>query len=216
MKIKKLEQLISDMPGSSPILAWSGGKDSSFLLQLMLELGAKFSVLTLHHLWDRAQHRFVLEMIERHGLTVFFYSPLRIDFTPPHVTLDYLIGGKLIKRVMDHVHAETRCGLDAGREALKERLLQPVYIWDVTVVGTKSTDQHPLVSAFDFEDSPNHRFIRPLWDWTDEEVIEETQRRGYFLDESGPDTGDFVACMACVGAKEKVFCYKTGTMIEGV
>jgi 3'-phosphoadenosine 5'-phosphosulfate sulfotransferase (PAPS reductase)/FAD synthetase len=202
----------------SPVLAWSGGSDSTLLLHLMLELNLDFSILTFHHLWTREQRQFVVDTVARKQLTVFFYSPVNINYTGKYVTAGYMMGNTLIHTVMDHVPAEN-CGLDVGRAAVKDSRLQPGYLWDLTIVGTKRTDRHELVDQFNFKDEGGHRFIKPLWDWTDAEVKDEAASRGYELDQRPypvGDTGSYIACMACMDTKERVYCPKAKQMITGI
>jgi 3'-phosphoadenosine 5'-phosphosulfate sulfotransferase (PAPS reductase)/FAD synthetase len=216
--LNELKDTLSNLNAQRPILAWSGGKDSTFLLQLMLSMGLRFSVLTLHHLWTKEQFKFVKDMIEEHKLTVFFYAPLAVNYTRPYVTVDYQMGGTVIKKIMDHYHSN-RCGLDAGREAVAEQHLQPPYIWDATVVGTKKSDSHELVDRFDFKDVPGHRFIKPLWDWTNDQVVDTAEALGFKLDrrdDPRADTGHYVACMACLETDASVYCPKEGRSIRGI
>lgn len=216
--LKELEHSLVTMGAKNPVLAWSGGKDSTFLLQLMLDLKLRFSVLTLPHLWTKDQFSFVKDLIGKHSLSVFFYAPLGVNYMRPHVTVNYQMGGTVITRVMDHYYSE-RCGIDAGREAVTETHMQPPYIWDLTVVGTKRTDKHELVERFDFKDTDGHRFFKPLWDWTDDQVLDTIEKKGYMVDKrTDPrvDTGHYVGCMACLDTSEAVYCPKVKRSIQGV
>lgn len=208
----------------NPILCWSGGKDSTFLLMLMHKMGYdKIPVLVFPHFWSRKQKTYLTSMVNKLKLTAYFYSPVSLRYTPPYIQADYVLGNRVVPIVMDHI-AGDGCGLDVGINALKDSALQPGYTWDLTIIGTKESDTHPLVKKFDLENfiSEGYDVIAPLWDWTDGEVLGGCRKLGFELDErvytdgdDTADTGHFISCMACIGAKKRVYCPKVKSMING-
>ena len=60
-KIEKLHQDLTTIVESSvnPILSWSGGKDSTFLLSKLQELGYTIPVLVFPHFWSQYQLEFI-------------------------------------------------------------------------------------------------------------------------------------------------------------
>lgn len=224
--IEKQLKLMGDLTdlltkSKNPVIAWSGGKDSTLLVTLALQMNFKPAVLSFPHFWTVKQMEFMTGVVDQNKLTVFNYSPTEINYQPPYITATYWMGGVPIKLIMDHIPTK-RCGIDVGRKATAESALQPAYLWDVTVVGTKKTDRHELVHDFTFQDTDKHRFATPLWDWTDDEVVEAAKTFGVNLDlraqtdDPEGDTGNFMACMACVGHKERVYCPKVNKYIQGV
>lgn len=221
--MSKLERLKLNLveilnKAKDPVLCWSGGKDSNFLLQVTKELGYNLPVLVFPHLWSEHQKEFIKKMVEKLKLTAFFYTPNRINFDPPYVGSFYNFQNVEIPVISDHIDDPTRCGIDVGLQ-INFNSPRPRYHWDKTLVGSKKSDTHPLIDLLDFQ---HLKVETPLWDWTDEEVLEITQELDYYFDErvylhndETADTGNFVACMKCVGTEE-VFCPKEQRNIRGV
>lgn len=221
--MSKLEVLYTDLhdiveQANDPVLCWSGGKDSNFLLQVLKNMGYNVPVLVFPHLWSEHQKEFIKKMVTELKLTAFFYSPNRINFDPPYVGSFYNFQNCEIPIIADNIYDQTRCGIDIGRK-ITFNSPKPYYHWDVTIVGSKKADKHPLVGVLDFT---NLSVKTPLWDWTDSEVLSETRRLNFYYDErvydngdEKADTGNFVACMNCVGTND-VFCPKENKTIKGI
>jgi hypothetical protein len=213
-KIRLLKnQLESEVKAATrAALLFSAGKDSVLLLHLMA--GLEFDLIAFPHLWNSRQRLAVLNQLSDRPL--FFYSPTAVDFASPYAKITYMIGGHPFRVCMEH-KPSTRCGLEIGQRAIAEAAIQPYYYWDVTLTGTKALDEI-MDQPFRFEDlcSESHRFLTPLWDWTDSEVIEALVSEG--IDYVDTDTGTFEACMACVETPttEEVYCPKRETMTQGL
>jgi 3'-phosphoadenosine 5'-phosphosulfate sulfotransferase (PAPS reductase)/FAD synthetase len=197
----------------NPILCWSGGKDSTFLLlSLIKQLKYSIPVLTFSHFWDKSQKEFIKSFIQKYGITVFFYRPVDNNFQNPYLITRYLVGNTPMPVIFDHVEDTSRCGIDVGKKALEGPL--SFYIWDKTITGAKSTDTHELVEKLDFNQfESTTQIVTPLWDWTDEEVLDHMKELGYEINPQ--DTGEYRACMRCISDHE-VFCPKVQTTIRGV
>lgn len=220
----KLDHLQEDLHGilqsaRDPVLCWSGGKDSTFLLLLAKKLNYNLPVLMFSHFWTRRQKEFIKEIIQKHEVTAFFYRPTRLEYIKPYVVAQYSVGNSEMPVIFDHFHNNTRCGLDLGAEVLQGPY--PLYLWDITLTGSKKSDSHPLLEKLDFENfQSSTQIVCPLWDWTDEEVIEATATLGFdfnfkaYQDEEY-DTGNFIACMNCQDVGE-VYCPKLGKTIQGI
>lgn len=219
--MNKLEKLKVDIQkivtdSTSPILCWSGGSDSTFLLSITKNLGYNLPALCFNHFWNKFQLEFIQKIVQQYKTQCFFYRPSRLDFENNSIIAYYSVGDRELPVIIDVIDGNT-CGLEVGNRAIKG--VVPHFLWDKIMVGTKSCDAHPLVKNFQFTNFPNIEC--PLWDWSDEEVMETTKLLGFPYDERVydqgnelADTGNFHGCMACVGNKE-VFCPKEGRIIQG-
>jgi len=173
-------------------------------------------VLMFHHFWDKKQLEFVHHIIDNQGITCFSHRPIEVVRKGNSIMAFYNIDNQPMPVVFDL--KETRvCGL----EKVKIAEVVPDYSWDVTFVGTKQTDSHELVPTIDLSNFPS--IVTPLWEWTDDEVIEACRYLGVEIDErvytekdDACETGTFNACLACVGSKDMVYCFKQDKMIHGV
>lgn len=207
----------------NPVLSWSGGKDSTFLLNFIYELGFDIPVISFHHLWNRYQKIFIKSVVKKRKFPIFFYAPIMINFADNLVETFYNIGGHYIPIYSDHIYDKRYCGLDIVNNALNEKHIQPNYPWDLTIIGTKGTDRHPMaINGIDFLklNNDNHRFLMPLKDFTDEQVLFYCKKYNYEIDKRvyeqkdiKADTGCFIACMNCINKTGEVFCPKVKSKI---
>lgn len=220
-KLTKLEEdlKIAIEGAVQPALLFSAGKDSILLLDVLCSLDLEVSLISFPHLWTPRQVRQAID--ETGGKMLFHYAPVDIRFKSPYAISSYGIGGRLIMIYSKRL-ATNRCGLEVGKRAIAERHVQPMYFWDLTIVGTKELDEQ-LGQPFTFQElsGEGHRFVAPLWDWTDEEVLEELKARGRDgFDSTDPerDTGTFMACTACMETSHdsEVHCPKEGRPIPGL
>jgi 3'-phosphoadenosine 5'-phosphosulfate sulfotransferase (PAPS reductase)/FAD synthetase len=216
-KIVKLqEELIKIVEeAKDPILSLSFGKDSLLLLDTLQSIGKKLPVLVFPHFWSKHQLQFVKTVMSDYKLQAFFYRASKLNFDGQTIHAYYNLGNTEIPVLYDVIHSDKVCGLDIGNKAVKG--VVPVFLWDRVIVGTKKSDTHQAVNFFDFSTLDN--ISTPLWNWTDNEVLDQTKmiydKRVYELNDETADTGNFVGCMKCFGV-EKVFCPKLCQVIKGV
>lgn len=206
---------------SSPVLCFSGGKDSTLLLEMVIKLKADISLLVFQDLWSPEYRKYVKTVIADKGMRAFFYPPVAVD------TLDdgrviapvYRVGEGLLPVVMQ-VEGGDRCGAKMKDRVVSKMSVepQPPYIFDLTITGSKACDEYYAVKNLDPRSLSTSRFRIecPLWKWTDSEVLQGL----VYLDAVpnpdvyGPegkrpktDDGAFMACLDCYQiSKEEVFC----------
>lgn len=214
-KLEKLHQELNRQleNAHSPILCFSGGKDSMFLLSQFKAIKKEVPVLMFDVFWSQQYKKKMLDFIEKNQLTAFSYQPDGFHYEKhdegESVIAFYPLGQKHLPIIADVIETEV-CGLDVSAKALKTMPLLG-YSWDVTFTGSKATDTHPLTKKLDFVldfskfSTSEYRISTPLWDWTDAEVIES-------LGTDIESDTDFHACLRCQ-RNERVFCPKLQKMI---
>lgn len=216
LKLKSdLKELIDN--SKAPILAWSGGKDSTFLLSILQELDYNVPVLVFPHFWSKHQLKFIKKIVSQYKMQSFFYRPTRMEYLNSTIYAFYTVGSKDLPVAFDVIPGDS-CGLEIGKQAVKGVI--PYFVWDRVIIGTKKSDKHNILSEFNFKDYEN--ISTPLWNWSDGEILSATKLMGLPYDErvyddkdETADTGNFVGCMRCLEAKGRVFCPKEKKEILG-
>lgn len=156
-----------------------------------------------------------MEIIKEHKISPIFYNPIKIQFSQTSLVPFLNIGGEDTPIIFDIVHDNQVCGLDLCEKLQERGKIQPSYIWDSSIVGSKKVDNHRLVNSLDFGTrSKTHTWQTPLWEFTDQEVLDMCSILGLRLSEfynSGEeklDTGNFVGCLNCMTKRDN-FCPKT-------
>jgi 3'-phosphoadenosine 5'-phosphosulfate sulfotransferase (PAPS reductase)/FAD synthetase len=218
-KLESLKSELSSIVDSSkdPILCWSGGKDSTFLLSILRELDYNLPVLVFPHFWSKYQLEFIKKIVVQYKLQTFFYRPTFLDYKENTIIAFYNIGGKNFPVLIDQIKGN-ECGIDKANKALAG--VVPHFLWDSVILGTKRLDSHPLIPSHSFSEFPEIR--TPLWEWTDDEVLQTTRKMGipydkrvYEQGDEEADTGNFVGCLNCVRATH-AYCPKVNQMIRGL
>lgn len=199
---------------TSPIVAFSGGKDSVLLYALTNEIRAETPVIMLSAFWSRKQKQIARQILGQ------FPPVTQYEFRPDEFALQghpnsddhsliafYRFGSRHIPLIMDVVKAENICAGRVFESVLAMPLLKIDYLWDLTLVGTKKTDTHPLFNGMNPAELSNSGRILfdPLARWTDAEVWEaigllklKTNDEFYEKGNELMDTGNFTANISCV------------------
>lgn len=227
-KLAQLKNYLSELCAANNCVLWlSGGKDSLLLLQVLLT--EKFSVLRFDDGWTREQKEIVNNLIKKHSLQVFSYPPksaVLFGDGNGEITLACAYGvgakGEAVSILRDLVHG-SRCAFDVNIK-ISERANPPV-IFDVNIWGSKKGEPHYAFSGGDVVPAKewsagNAKFVCPLYDWTDAEVLEALKLFGinYVEPPDQLNTGNVSACTNCLKGKtgEPVDCPKKGKQIYSI
>lgn len=220
-KLERLKKSLTNI-GSRPVLLWSGGLDSTLILAVMKDIGAKFDIFQAREMWTRAQKRKIDNLIKHWDLQVYSYPMTRANFIGQgkeiSAVFEYAIGNLSFPHIRDVIEGDS-C---IAELAELERAAQPPIIWDLHIIGTRQNDNHYAVgnnqmipsARFEIEGT---KFFAPLFDWTRSEVKEALAFYG--LDNvdvsEAEDTGNISLCSKCLHG-EQVFCPKEQKLIESV
>ena len=223
--IREIEKRLAQ--SASPIVCFSGGKDSLLTLSLVREVKDDIPVLLFKDLWSDSQTDYVKSLIIAWELTAYMYTPSELSYThdASSVIPYYHFGnGYRLPVVMD-VRENENCGVDKIA-TLQASLSPPPYLWDLTITGTRREDDHSLIGETNFAEitDDTYQFFTPLWNWTEKEVFAEIKKRGLPLNPNdykdgkkreNADGGDFAYCLRCRDQrKQEVFCPKEQKNIE--
>lgn len=202
----------------------SGGKDSRLLLECLITVGAKFSILTFGEGWTRDQRRAVDDLTRMYNLRVYSYPPAKSVMVGDgkgefSVISDYAIGsrGETASLFRDLVDGE-RCLHDVP--VTEMRMARPPLHFGLHLLGTKRGEGHWVLR--------NRSFLRrktmavgdaeclfPLFAWRDAEVIEALGALGVEWQEPAETAngGNVPVCTRCLNGK-KTHCPKENREIE--
>lgn len=207
----------------SRCLWWSGGSDSTLLLEIMLEQEKPFGILTFDAGWTKEQRRAINAVILERNLQVFRYpavsNMLVAEGEEIGLVSQYAVNGfgDAAMLVRDLVHDDTRCAFDIVLEPARQKAA-PVE-FETHIWGLRRDDRHWAVpKMLDASERfiGGKRFLFPLADWTAAEV------RAALNDEYGidlserPELGDINSCSRCLTTTDRVLCPKMGDEIQGV
>jgi hypothetical protein len=193
----------------SPILCYSGGKDSHLLLHLIREVRLDVPVLIFHHFWPKEHKNWVFSVIKDLNLVAFSYRPSMLKYSQGSVISLYPFGASTIPVISDP-ECSSDCGLEWGRRALSGSPLAH-FPWDVVLTGSRKSDSHPLVPSLDFTGT---NIITPLWDWTEEEVWNAIKERNI---QTSDTSSDPQICTRCLQPEGRiVYCPKQNRNIESI
>lgn len=197
-----------------PVVLSSFGKDSVLLLALAREVRPEVDVLWYKAAADSPARRFAESVIKEWGLTTYGYAPADRYYLPAGRGLalvdEYSVGGARLPVITDVGEGEA-CGLELS----PARTPHFGYPWDVSLVGWKEFDSHPVTGPNPFPPDGARvgptRVYAPLREMTDGEVLDAARAMGLPLYD-GPDV--LPACTRCVTGEGTVFCPKERRPIE--
>lgn len=210
----RIERAVDDIrleleSAQSPILAFSGGKDSMLLLYLVRQVSESVPILLFQDFWNREHKKWVGSIIEDQNLVAFFYRASMLKYQKGSILAYYSFGASSLPVISDVIHTDD-CGLDKGKRVLN-RVPLAQFLWDKVFTGSRKSDSHLLVPKLDFSGT---NVVTPLWDWTDSEVWEAIN----YLNIPTSDTStDAHLCMNCLEPEGRtVFCPKLNRNVESI
>lgn len=212
MSIERAKQVIqSALEGAeSPIVCWSGGKDSQLLLRLVEEFWQNIPVLYFRSP-DPRRRKWAEQFIADSGLTAYSWNAKdRYVLPGPHLIEEYSFGDLTLPLVSDIAEGD-RCVL----ETPKDFVSHVAYPFDVTFVGVKDCDEHPLLGTGYWQPDGDGCFA-PLRHMSDEEVWRAIREMEIPIEESvydGTESGDPSFCTRCLSGEPEVFCPAAGKVI---
>ena len=223
-KLSRLKRRLRGLDGE--VALWlSGGKDSRLLLEVLLDIGASFSILRFADGWSREQRRVIDELTIAHNLRVYTYRPnvgILVGDGAGEITLikGYPVGsrGEPAMLFRDFVPG-SKCAFDAVGP-LAERIVTPPVKFDLHLVGTKRGETHWALNGHEFLQTKRWEigdvdFFAPLYRWSDADVIKALREYGieWQKPSDAMDTGNIAVCDACLHGVNEVFCPKADKAI---
>lgn len=218
MTIERAKQVIADaLRGArSPIVCWSGGKDSQLLLRLVAERRPDIPILYFRSA-DPVRRKWPEQFIADSGLTAYSWEP-RDRYVLPGPSGMLLVEeysfGHMTVPIVSEISKGDRCCIDV----LKGTLLPYVsYPFDVTFVGVKDCDEHPILGKSYWQADGDGCFA-PLRHMSDEEVWQAIREMEIPVEEavydgSVPDGPSL--CTGCLETTGDVFCPREQKVIPG-
>jgi hypothetical protein len=194
----------------APIVCWSGGKDSQLLLRLVAEFKPDIQILYFRSP-DPKRRRWAEQFIADSDLTAYSWLPADRYFLPGgHLVEEYSFGNMRLPLVTDIAEGD-RCVLEIPQQFVEH----VAYPFDVTFVGVKDSDEHPLLGQGYWQPDGDGCFA-PLRHMTDEEVWQAIRDLEIPVEEAvydGSESQDPSFCTRCLSDDPEVFCPAAGKVI---
>lgn len=199
----------------SPVVAWSGGRDSTVLLHMAREIMSDIAIVwfkqNVSHEWER----WCESIITAWDLTVFTYPASDTYYLPNSeglTLIDEYSFGSARMPVLTDISGGAQCGAKISRGALPSF----PYPWDVTLTGYRQSDHHSVLGYNFFPENGmqcgNTRLVTPLREWTNDDVARAYQRLGL----SVPPDDCLPRCTNCLTGTGKVWCPEANAFIDSI
>lgn len=180
--IGNIEKCLSH--SGKPCLAWSGGKDSMVLLDLVFnKVGAKLPIIFFREQWQPKKYEFQNRIIEEMGLEVYTWHPAYSTFQ--QTGDEFEVQNKYI---FDNTDMTCPTGITPIEEGKPWACALDIYNrpknmgilagWDAMLVGHKSCDSDPIYGGdagvrVDIRINPGQcNAFYPMRDWTHDDVFQ--------------------------------------------
>lgn len=213
MSIEVAKQVVADaLEGAqSPIVCWSGGKDSQLLLRLVAEQYPQIPVLYFRSA-DPRRRRWAEQFIADSGLTAYSWLPADRYVLPGIHLVEEFSFGNLRLPVVSDIAPGDRCVLELPRDFVGH----VAYPFDVTFVGVKDADEHPVLGKGYWQPDGDGCFA-PLRSMSDEEVWQAIREMEIPVEEAvydGSEPDGPSLCTACLEHRGEVFCPREQRVIS--
>ena len=210
--IEKVAQILES--ACSPIVAWSGGRDSMLLLNLARQVKPDIPVLWLKHNVSKSWRHWCESIIMEWDLTVFSY-PASDTYVVPNGNGLTLIDEYSFGPDMMPVLTDVSAGVDCAVKASHATVASFAYPWTETLTGYRDTDYHTVLDRHYFPPDGtqfgNTRLYAPIRQLTDDDVA----RLGAHLPQP-PSDDTLPLCTNCLQGRGSVWCPDAGTYINSI
>jgi 3'-phosphoadenosine 5'-phosphosulfate sulfotransferase (PAPS reductase)/FAD synthetase len=222
-----------------PAVLWSGGKDSTVLLDLARKIRPDIEVIHFKLPFLSHKYAFHHRAQELYGMTVHDWVPVSVALTHGSDRIDvcetYSLGGGHLKVMRGTEPREEGLPWVCGKEWLNRPKAHVASDFDVLLCGHKSSDEDPITGAIPLE---IHKKLLgqgtemwfPLREWTDLDVANYILLNNVPFDRNRYDenvvsksdkhmNSDYVhACFNCVDKRLGKFvdCPKDGIKVENL
>lgn len=222
-----------------PAVLWSGGKDSTVLLDLAQGLRPGIEVIHWKLPFQSQKYGFHHRRQEALNMTVHDWVPESIALTHGNGRIDvcetYSVGDGNLKVMRGTEPIEQDKPWTCGKEWINRPKARVFTDFDVLLCGHKSSDEDPITGNIQLEVDvknigPTTVMWFPLRTWTDEDISNYIKKNQVPFDENRYDenivskkdktfNSDYVhACFRCVDKREPKFvhCPKLGIDVENL
>lgn len=234
-KIQHAQELLTENLTPKSVLFCSFGKDSMVCLDLLRRMGHDLPVVFNRHPVFPEKETFANRIIAEMHLKANSYPPLSVALSlrdhPEIINLYRLAQGKTLAMPVGIKSPVEGKPFACGLELLTTLCGTVWFPWDTIILGQKASDQHFLFDdmtplAPTAEPMPGFKMVFPIFDFTDADVWEYTERFSVPYNEARYNRADgyrefedvtfnndqYYACVKCVlaGQPDEVECPKGG------